>query len=844
VDKAIHYLVGDLGHLFVITSFVSSLVCAFAYLKARSKTDLAEKESWLVNGRISFYVHLASILGVVASLFTIIYQHYFEYHYAYSHSSLLLPGQYMISCFWEGQEGSFLLWLFWQAILGVVVIFTQRQWEASVMVIVSLVQAFLASMILGVVIPWFNIKLGSSPFILLRDAIQDPIFKTNPNFIPGDGNGLNPLLQNYWMVIHPPTLFLGFALTLFPFAFCLAGLWDRKYSEWIKPALPWTLLAGAVLGLGILMGGYWAYETLNFGGYWNWDPVENAVYVPWLVLIASMHTMITYKNSNTALKTSVILVVMVFILILYSTFLTRSGILGDASVHSFTDLGLSGQLLIYLLFFVVAAAIIMIVRWKHIPSSEKETQTYSREFWIFLGATALCLMGFQVLVPTSYPVYNKFVGLFGIDSNLAPPADQIVFYSRFQLWFAVGVALISGTGQFFWWKKMDKDNWKKEVTPVVLFTLIGFAAVIAIGRVTDPSYMVLTLAGVYIIVSNAFVLTSVIKTKVKFSGGAIAHIGVGLMLLGVMFSAGQSKVVSLNNNGLLIKKDLGTEFNRDNLFLFINEPRTMADYEIEYRGERLELRHKSGYVNKSETIPTFKPHVVIAKKDLYFDGKKMYNALDTFEIYAENVFYEIELRKNNKHAATLFPRVQENEGMGGFIASPDIKKDVSRDLYTHVSGYLNRAEGHEWSKQEEVTVAIGQQFFVNDYVAVLEDVRRIESIPGYQLMPEDVAVQAKVKVQGEHDEYFAEPVFLIENKTEVKVMPIEINDLGVKLVLLNIHPETNSFTLGVTTRQKDWVVIKAKEFPLINVLWLGTGILMIGFCIAVVRRFKDHLREA
>jgi cytochrome c biogenesis factor len=106
-----------------------------------------------------------------------------------------------------------------------------------------------------------------------------------------------------------------------------------------------------ILGLGILMGGYWAYETLNFGGYWNWDPVENAVYVPWLIMIASIHTMIIYKNNQTALKSSVVLVIAVFVLILYSTFLTRSGILGDASVHSFTDLGLSGQLLIYLLFF-------------------------------------------------------------------------------------------------------------------------------------------------------------------------------------------------------------------------------------------------------------------------------------------------------------------------------------------------------------------------------------------------------------------------------------------------------------------------------------------------------------
>jgi len=844
VDKELHYFIGDLGHLFIILSFVSSLVCAFAYLKARSNSDLSKKQAWLVNGRISFYVHVASVLGVVASLFTIIYNHYFEYHYAYSHSSLYLPGEYMISCFWEGQEGSFLLWIFWQAVIGVAVIHTQRQWEPSVMVIVALVQGFLASMILGVVIPGLDIKIGSSPFILLRDAIQDPIFKTNPNFVPSDGNGLNPLLQNYWMVIHPPTLFLGFALTLFPFAFCISGLWDKKYSEWIKPALPWTILAGVFLGAGILMGGYWAYETLTFGGYWNWDPVENGIYVPWLVLIASMHTMITYKNSNTALKTSIILVVTVFILILYATFLTRSGILGDASVHSFTDLGLSGQLLIYLMFFLVASVVIMAIRWKEIPASQKEVLTYSKEFWIFLGATVLCLMGFQVLVPTSYPVWNKLVGFFGGESNIAAPADQLGFYSKFQLWFSAAVALISGTGQFFWWRRMDKDHWKKEVTPVVLGTLIVFAMVIAIGRVTNPSYMVLALAGTYLIVSNIAVLVSLLKTNPKFSGGAMAHIGIGLMLIGVLFSAGQSKIVSLNTNGLILNPKAGTEFNRDNLFLFINEPRAMADYEIEYRGERFELRDKKGYVKKSDVIPTFNEHVVIARKDIFSDGKKLYNALDTFRIFGENTYYEIEFRKNNKLTATLFPRVQQNEAMGGFTPSPDIRKEAGRDIYTHISAYANPAEEPDWSQQEEVTVPIGQQFFVNDYVAVLEDVHRIDKIPGYELKPEDVAVQAVVKVQGEREEYTAEPVFLIEGQKEVRVMPIEINDLGVKLVLLNIHPETNTFTLGITTRQKDWVVIKAKEFPLINVLWLGTGVLIVGFVIALIRRFRDYLKGA
>ena len=134
-----------------------------------------------------------------------------------------------------------------------------------------------------------------------------------PDFIPEDGTGLNPLLQNYWMVIHPPMLFLGFALTVVPFSFAVAGMLRGKLKEWIRPALPWAQFATMILGVAILMGAYWAYETLNFGGYWNWDPVENAVYVPWLVMVAAMHTMIAYKNNGSALKVSIILVISTFL---------------------------------------------------------------------------------------------------------------------------------------------------------------------------------------------------------------------------------------------------------------------------------------------------------------------------------------------------------------------------------------------------------------------------------------------------------------------------------------------------------------------------------------------------
>src|SRR5688572_19281492 len=513
-----HYLIGNLGHLFVITSFVAALATFFCYYRATGTDHVEKKTQWLINGRIGFYVHAIAVLGIVVTLFTILANHYFEYHYAYAHSDKKLPTYYLISTFWNGQEGSFLLWMFWHAVLGVVLIFTNRFWEAPVMTVFAIVQAFIASMILGIVIPGLELKVGSSPFILLRDAMPDPIFKIQPDFIPQDGNGLNPLLQNYWMVIHPPTLFLGFATTLIPFSFCIAGLWLKKYREWVRPALPWALFSGAILGLGILMGGYWAYETLNFGGYWNWDPVENAVLVPWLILIGSIHTMITYKNSETGLKASVILVITVFVLILYSTFLTRSGVLGDASVHSFTDLGLSGQLLIYLFFFLLVAIVLAVIRWKEIPSSQQEAATYSREFWIFIGATVLCLMGFQVLLPTSIPVWNRLVEFFGGSSNIAPPADQVVFYSKFQLWFAVFVGLLSAVGQFFWWKKIERKVLFNELFIPLITTLLVSVVIINVGRVYNVGYCLLLFAGLFTVFANAKILYSVFKSSPSLSG--------------------------------------------------------------------------------------------------------------------------------------------------------------------------------------------------------------------------------------------------------------------------------------------------------------------------------------
>ena len=839
----IHYFVGDLGHFFVITSFIAALVSAFSYFKATTSRDIGQTTAWKKNGAFSFYVHATAVLGICVTLFVIIANHYFEYHYAYSYSDKKLPAHYLVSTFWNGQEGSFLLWLFWHAVLGVILILTNKFWESSVMTVFALVQAFLASMILGVVLPGVDFRIGSSPFILLREVMQGaPVFKANPEFVPSDGNGLNPLLQNYWMVIHPPTLFLGFACTVIPFAYCVAGLWVKKYREWVRPALPWALFGGAVLGLGILMGGYWAYETLNFGGYWNWDPVENAVYVPWLILVAAIHTMITFKNSESALKASIILVITVFVLILYSTFLTRSGILGDSSVHSFTDLGLSGQLLIYLLFFLLIAATFAIIRWKHIPTTEKETAVYSREFWVFIGVGVLCFMGFQVLMATSIPVWNKILSFFGKTSNIAPPTDQVGYYTKFQLWFAVGVALLSGIGQFFWWKKMDIKQLGKELLIPVLVTLALFVVVLnAIVHQYSPEvikkagFLMILLSGLFTVTLNAKILISLFRSSPALSGGAIAHIGVGMMLLGIMFSSGYSKVVSLNNTGLIYRREASEEFNRDNLLLFLNEPRTMAGYRIEYKGDRLEPRNANVFVNPNDVEFTDDQYKVVATRDIVHNGEKIYSKGDTIEIFPENRYYEVLLTAANGKEHRLFPRVQDNPRMG-MAASPDIKRDFSKDLYAHVIDLSS--EDVEWHAPEEMRVKANEQFYANDYVAVLEHVERIASIGGTKLDSSDIAVKATIRVQGEYQDYTAEPIFIIRNRMVGRI-PDEIRDLAVQFTLTNIHPETSEFSIAVQTRQKDYIIIKAMEKPLINILWIGTFLLITGFTVAIVRRYGE-----
>lgn len=526
-------------------------------------------------------------------------------------------------------------------VIGNILLRTAGKWTNPVMSIVMLSQIALTSMLIGVTI--FGYKLGSSPFELLRDAMGEaPIFK-RPDYLKNivDGNGLNPLLQNYWMVIHPPTLFFGFATTIVPFAFVIAALWKRDYTNWIKPALPWTLVSAMVLGTGIIMGGFWAYESLSFGGYWAWDPVENASLIPWLILIAGLHVMMIYKSTGNSLSIAMLMFIATFILVLYATFLTRSGILGNSSVHSFTDLGMSGQLLVYLFLFIILAVVLIIVRWKEIPKSEKDENVFTREFWMFIGSLVLVVSSFQIVLTTSIPVINKIVG-----TNLAPPSDAISHYNKWQMPMAIIIVILTGAGHVLKFKKNSNDVLRK----LLIYT--GIAVVISVGlyfsfQLHNWIYSGLLFAATFGIVANTALLIPKLKT-LKKGGASVAHIGFGILLIGVLVSSANKKVISINQSGTAYfngNDEKTQKENAENLFLERGKPYRMSDYIITYLGDSL------NWVNHY-----YRVH---------------YKKLDD---QTDSVQYEFD----------LFPNGQINPKMG-LVANPDTKHYFSHDVFTFVS---------------------------------------------------------------------------------------------------------------------------------------------------------------
>jgi cytochrome c-type biogenesis protein CcmF len=596
-----HLLPGQIGRFAIVFSFVAALLAAAAYF---FQVQRPHESGWRQMGRAAFLAHGGAIFLTIGLIFYVMVQHYYEYNYVFAHVNEDLPFQYIFSAFWEGQEGSFLLWMFWHIVLGIVLMLTSKRWESPVMSILSLVQVFLVSMILGLYIGFGDdpMKIGSNPLVLLRDTMQAPIFSNADYLSLIKGSGLNPLLQNYWMTIHPPTLFLGFASTVVPFCFALAGLWTNEHKAWLKPALPWALFSGAILGTGILMGGAWAYEALSFGGYWAWDPVENMSLVPWLTLIAGLHTNLIAKNTGHSIRSTYVFYFLTFALILYSTFLTRSGVLGDTSVHAFTEMGLEWQLILFIAAFLLLSFVPFAVKYKKVPAPVKEESTSSKEFWLFIGSLVLLFSAAMITASTSLPVFNKIMSYFDPGFEGRVITEPIAHYNKYQLWIGVFIGLLTGSVQLLRWKEF---NWSKYARKywTHMGIAIGISAVLTyLGslwiNLYSWQYSVLLFFGIFGVIANLDHLITFVKGNIKTAGSAIAHIGFGLMIVGVLASGLNKHHISSNpfaQRGLLEEERLDR-----NIMLFEGMPMFMSGYKVTYEGDRFEGNNRIYELNFQE----------------------------------------------------------------------------------------------------------------------------------------------------------------------------------------------------------------------------------------------------
>ncbi len=490
-------------------SFLAALVAGIAFMAASGGRD----QAW-GPAKVAYRLQWLAYLAAAVYLWHILFTHQFRFQYVAAYSSMSMPPQYIYAAFWGGQEGTFMLWAFLTCTLGLVLMRIKHPLVRPAMIFLNL-----PLILLGLV------TVMRGPFLLIAAGK-----------IPPDGAGLNPLLQDPWMTIHPPTLFTGFSSLVVPFSIAMAGLVKRDYDGWIKLAMPWVVLSTAVLSMGFIMGGVWAYKVLGWGGYWGWDPVENGSLIPWLSNAALLHGLLVQRVSGSLRRTNFFLAVTSYVLVLYASFLTRSGVLADFSVHSFVNLGLNGFLLSFLGITGVLGYGFVLYRLRDIPGPKSPLGNLSRESMMWLGQLVLLLMCALTAVGMSAPLITR---LFGPPSNV-----QTSYYNLVNGPLAVALGLLMGVGPLLRWREQDGKALLRAALPaVVVGLLLTVASMFAGIRGALPLLVVFGAA--FALSANAIVTVRGFRAGWKHGVAYLGHTGVSVLLIGVVASSGYGRAAQL-----------------------------------------------------------------------------------------------------------------------------------------------------------------------------------------------------------------------------------------------------------------------------------------------------------
>lgn len=821
-------MIAQLGHLLLSGAFLASLFAmvlyAVAAVKDNTKIERISNWMWGLKGLL--------LLSSSVILIYLLMTHQFQYYYVWNYTSLDLETKYLFSAFYGGQEGSFMLWILCSFFVGLGLIrWTRKPYRAPVMFVMTLTQFFLLSMVVG----WdLNFtQIGATPFRTIAQEMPNaPFIQANPDFVPADGSGLNDLLKSPWMMIHPPIIFIGFAMMTVPFAFAIASLWTKTYHEWIRPALPWTLAANLSLLTAIFLGGYWAYETLSFGGYWAWDPVENASLVPWLLGTAGIHAMIIQRKSSRAHKASLFFAIMAYCTIIYQTFLTRSGVLADQSVHSFVDLGLYGQLLTFILVMTIMGVGFYLYRYREIPSPEQESKFLSKEFMTFTGSMLLFILGFVIIIGTSSPIIGKlFV------PNPTPP--DIQFYNDWSMPIAIIMAIATVLGQYLFWQKHTWESLAGAMIIPLIITSTATVLTIVFGDVRNLYYMVYIFAAWFTVIGNAAVMFYLIRKNPKLIGGTLTHIGFGILLLGILASSVYTEPLlnreMRNYNARIAAGDVFDEegfpvTQQVEMFsLEINTPTLVNErYIVTYRGYELSDSPRLGqqhYIIDFEPIDGSRPFTM---------RPVVYPMLTTST--ADNIDWSVEPHVRTGWFSDIYLYVAGSKYVQQ--RNDELERRNQRNAMMPVSE-------EEESDTQSIELTMGESVSAGPFTFSF-----INFLPASEdVVPENTQIGIRALIRVEHEPtrnaYEIEPLFAVYTENERSYTyspPLEIDRWGMEVMFSRIHPESDSIELTVNGLdeefEEDWILIVAEKKPFVSVVWLGTFLLMGGFSISIMRHWR------
>jgi cytochrome c-type biogenesis protein CcmF len=488
----------------------------------------ARKGEFVASGRRAALAVFGCVAAAVVILLHALVTHDFQIEYVASYSSSTLPMRYTVAALWGGMAGSLLFWVFVLSLSSTIVHLQNRDRHRVLM-------------------PYVTATLMTiSLFFLSLLVFVVPAFQRLP-FAPNEGSDLNPLLQNYWMMIHPPSLYTGYVTVSVPFAFCIAALVTGQLGDaWIRSTRRWTLFAWFFLTLGNVFGAAWAYEVLGWGGYWAWDPVENAAFMPWLVMTAFLHSVMIQEKKDMLKVWNVSLIILAFALTIFGTFLTRSGVI--SSVHSFTQSGLGPFFLWFLAGVLILAYGLVAWRLPLLRSQNQLESFFSREASFLFNNLILLGICFTIFWGTVFPVISEWVR--GVKITVGPP-----FFDKVNAPLGLGLLFLTGVGPIIAWRRATPRNLQRnfagplgvgvvcglalfalgmrQLAGLVSFSLCAFVAATIVSEFNRGVRARQALVGE----SAGVALAHLVSKNHRRYGGYVIHVGVVLIFIGITGSS-------------------------------------------------------------------------------------------------------------------------------------------------------------------------------------------------------------------------------------------------------------------------------------------------------------------